>query len=141
MKLLLLLPLACLLLGCAREVPAPAPEAGPAAGLSGRVTFGQGDCMPPTNEAARTYLPYTGELCFVRRAALDQLGTGSWAQLKAASRRAAGRAGQLTVHLPAGTYVVMPADVYVNSAANTLVVPAGGTSVQQDFKCWKCLTY
>jgi len=77
----------------------------------------------------------------VRRAALDQLGTGSWAQLKAASRRAAVRAGQLTVHLPADTYVVMPADVYVNSAANTLVVPAGGTSVQQDFKFWKCLTY
>jgi hypothetical protein len=142
----MLLPLACLLLlGCAQQVPAPdaasAPEAGPAAALSGQVTYGQGDCMPLINEAARVYRPYTGELYFVRRAALDQLGAGSWEQLKAASPHVAVRAGQLAVDLPADTYVVMPADVYLATAANTVVVPAGGTGVREDFKFWKCLSY
>jgi hypothetical protein len=126
--------------GCTRETPTPAQEDAPTSSLSGLVTYGQGDCMPAIDESKRVYQPYSGELYFISKAAVDQLGAGGWEQLKRTSQHYAIRNGELRVALPADTYVVMPAALYVYTAANTVVL-TDGQSASQDFKFWKCLVY
>ncbi|WP_324678274.1 hypothetical protein [Hymenobacter sp. GOD-10R] len=142
MKRLLIAPLAFLTMYCT-SAPEEMPE--PAicpifTGVTGTVRYGQGDCMPLINEQARTYSPYTGELYFIRKAALDQLGNGDFEQLRAASLHYPLRDGRLSADVPAGTYVVMPTGVYLYQPTNTITVVAG-QALQQDFKFWKCLVY
>ncbi len=96
--------------------------------------------MPVINEALRSYQLYTGELYFIRKAELDQLGTGSLDQLKGASLHYPVLNGQLAVNPPADTYVVMPANLYLYTSANTVRLTSG-QGVQQNFKFWKCLVY
>ena len=96
--------------------------------------------MPPVNEQARVYSPYSGELYFIRKAALDQLGNGDFEQLRAASLHYPLREGHLSADVPAGTYVVMPTGVYRYEPANTITVVEGQIQ-QQDFTFWKCLVY
>ncbi|OUJ74660.1 hypothetical protein BXP70_07800 [Hymenobacter crusticola] len=111
-----------------------------APGVVGLVRYGQGDCMPLINEQGRVYSPYTGELYFIRKAALDQLGTGNFEQLRATSLHYSLQEGHLAAEVPAGTYVVMPTGVYRYEPANTITVITGQV-LQQDFKFWKCLVY
>ena len=136
------LPALCGLLltvGCTTKTATPTPHT-PAAGLSSLVQYGQGDCMPVIDESRRVYQPYTGELYLVQKAALDQLGAGSWQQLQSTSLHYSVSNGQLRVTPPADTYVVMPAGIYLYTADNTLTIQAG-QGVSKDFKFWKCLSY
>lgn len=125
------------LLGCRHNEPAPTLE-NPAVGVSGVVSYGQGDCMPGIDLAKRSYSPYTGEVYFLRKAALDQLGNGDFMQFKAASLHYTVRDGKLAVAPPADTYVVMLDTFYSNE--NTVTITAG-QGLYQDFKFWKCLVY
>lgn len=127
-----------LLLGCRPDDPAPAPQILPHVGIRGVVSYGQGDCMPTIGPSTRAYSPYTGEVYFLRKAALDQLGNGDFAQLKAASPHYPVRAGQLAAVPPAGTYVVMPDAFYSNEYTVTITA---GQLVTQDFTFWKCTVY
>ena len=113
-------------------------EVVPATGISGQVLYGAGDCMPVIDEAARKYGHYTGELYFIEKATLDQLGNGSFDQLRSASLHYTVRNGRLAATAPAGTYVVMPAEYYTN--ANVVTITSG-RGVRQDFKFWQCLVY
>jgi len=142
MKRLLLAPLALLTTYCTTcPVEEPEPTICPiATGVVGVVSYGQGDCMPIINEQARVYSPYTGELYFIRKEALDQLGNGNFEQLRAASLHYPLRDGRLAAEVPTGTYVVMPAGIYLYQPANTITV-LGGQTLEQNFKFWKCLSY
>lgn len=113
-------------------------EVAPATGISGQVLYGAGDCMPMIDEPARKYTPYTGELYFIQKTALDQLGNGSFDQLRSASLHYKVKDGQLIATPPADTYVVMPAEYYTNANVVTIVA---GRGVRQDFKFWRCLVY
>ena len=113
-------------------------EVAPAAGISGQVVYGAGDCMPPIDESSRRYSNYTGELYFIEKAALDQLGNNSFDRLKSISRHYAVRNGKLAATPPAGTYVVMPAAYYTD--ANVVTI-AAGQGVRQNLTFWQCLVY
>ncbi len=127
-----------LLLGCTHADPAPAAQILPAVGVRGVVSYGQGDCMPGIDIAKRAYSPYNGEVYFLRKAALDQLGNGDFAQLKAASPHYPVRDGKLAAVPPADTYVVMLDTFYSNEYAVTVTA---GQLLTQDFKFWKCTVY
>jgi hypothetical protein len=128
-----------LLLGCTHnDDPAPEPLILPYVGVRGVVSYGQGDCMPTIGASKRVYAPYTGEVYFLRKAALDQLGNGDFAQLKAASPHYPVREGQLAAVPPPDTYVVMLDTFYSNEHTVTIT---GGQLVTQDFTFWKCNVY
>ena len=127
-----------LLLGCSHDEATPEPLILPHVGIRGLVSYGQGDCMPVIDYATRTYTPYNGELYFYRKAALDQLGNGDFALLKAASPHYPVRNGQLAALPPPDTYVVMPEALY---STEYVVTVTAGQLVTQDFKFWKCTVY
>lgn len=140
MKVYALLPTTALLLllGCMPDEPAPEPAILPSVGLRGVVSYGQGDCMPVIDFAKRVYKPYNGEVYFYRKAALDQLGNGDVAQLKASSPHYAVRDGQLAALPPPDTYVVMLDALY---STEYVVTITAGQLVRQDFPFWKCTSY
>jgi hypothetical protein len=127
-----------LLLGCTHTDPMPEPRILPNVGIRGVVSYGQGDCMPGIDVSKRAYSPYNGEVYFYRKVALDQLGNGDIAQLKAVSPHYPVRDGQLAAVPPADTYVVMPDSFYSNEYVVTIT---DGQLVLQDFKFWKCTVY
>lgn len=127
-----------LLLGCTHADSTPEPRILPNVGIRGVVSYGQGDCMPVIDVSRRTYSPYNGEVYFYRKAALDQLGNGDLAQLKAVSPHYPVHDGQLAAVPPADTYVVMLDSLY--STENIVTITAGQL-VTQDFKFWKCTVY
>lgn len=130
---------ACLLLlGCTHDEPAPEPAILPFVGIRGLVSYGQGDCMPVIDFTKRVYQPYTGEVYFYRKAALDQLGNGDIAPLKAVSPHYPVRDGRLTAVPPADTYVLMLDSLY---STDQVVTITAGQLVSQDFKFWKCTSY
>jgi hypothetical protein len=135
----LLAPTALLsLLGCTQDAPTPEPKILPRVGISGVVSYGQGDCMPVIDFSKRSYSAYNGEVYFYSKAALDQLGNGDLAQLKAVSPHYPVRDGQLAAAPPADTYVVMLDSFYSKEYVVTITA---GQLVTQDFKFWKCTVY
>jgi hypothetical protein len=140
MKTLSLLPTTALLflLGCTHENPMPEPRVLPHVGIRGVVSYGQGDCMPVIDLSKRVYSPYNGEVYFYRKAALDQIGNGNFAQLKAISPHYPVRDGQLAAVPPADTYVVMLDSFY---STEHVVTITAGQLVTQDFTFWKCTSY
>lgn len=94
--------------------------------------------MPLIDEGARKYTGYTGELYFIQKTALDQLGNGSFEQLRSSSLHYKVKNGRLAATPPADTYVVMPAGYYSYDHVVTIVA---GQSVRRDFTFWKCLVY
>jgi|GEM_PF-4127928 len=126
------------LLGCNQRNPTPEPQILPRVGISGVVSYGQGDCMPVIDLSKRSYSPYNGEVYFYRKAALDQLGNGDFAQLKAITPHYPVRDGKLAAVPPADTYVVMLDTFYSNEHVVTITA---GQLVTQDFNFWKCMVY
>jgi hypothetical protein len=127
-----------LLLGCTHEAPTPEPLILPYVGIQGVVSYGQGDCMPVIDLSKRSYRPYNGEVYFYRKAALDQLGSGDLAQLKAVSPHYPVRNGQLAAVPPPDTYVLMLDSFY---STEYVVTITAGQLVTQDVKFWKCMSY
>jgi hypothetical protein len=140
MKYTALLPTTALLflLGCTHDAPTPEPLILPHVGISGVVSYGQGDCMPAIDLSKRSYSPYNGEVYFYRKAALDQLGNGDFAQLKAVSPHYPVRNGQLAAVPPPDTYVLMLDSLY---STEYVVTITAGQLVTHDFKFWKCTVY
>jgi hypothetical protein len=140
MKAFALLPTTALLLllGCTHDEPAPEPAILPYVGIRGAVRYGQGDCMPAIDFSKRVYKPYNGEVYFYRKAALDQLGNGAIAQLKAVSPHYPVRNGQLAAVPPADTYVLMLDSLH---STDYVVTITAGQLVSQDFTFWKCTSY
>ena len=126
------------LLGCTQSDPTPEPQILPHVGISGVVGYGQGDCMPAIDLSKRSYSPYNGEVYFYHKAALDQLGNGDFAQLKAITPHYPVRDGKLAAVPPADTYVVMLDTFYSREYVVTITA---GQLVTQDFKFWKCMVY
>lgn len=104
------------------------------------IKYGEGDCMPEINESARIYTNYNGEIYFIIKADLDNLGTGNFAQLKANSIHSNVKNGVLAIELPVNTYVVMPKDFYDNSNLNTITIKKE-TALYSNFKFWKCTSF
>jgi hypothetical protein len=109
-------------------------------GITGKVTIGQGDCMPGINESTRTYDNYKGYIYCIVKADLDSLGEGDFEQLKQNSIKEKIRRGTLSLELPPNTYVLMPEDVYEYSPENTITITSGEV-LSCDFKFWKCTSY
>jgi hypothetical protein len=109
-------------------------------GFTGKVSIGQGDCMPVIDESTRTYENYKGYIYFIVKTDLDSLGDGDFEQLKQNSIKKKIRCGNLSMELPPNTYVVMPEDVYENSVENTITINSGQV-LNQDFKFWICTSY
>jgi hypothetical protein len=140
MKAIALLPTTALLLllGCKHDNPMPEPAILPHVGIRGVVSYGQGDCMPVIDVSKRSYSPYNGEVYFYQKAALDQLGNGDFAQLKAVSPHYPVRNGQFAAVPPPDTYVVMLDSLY---STEYVVTITASQLVTQDFKFWKCMSY
>ncbi|MEI6851919.1 MAG: hypothetical protein WCL06_03715 [Bacteroidota bacterium] len=136
-KLILLLPMLSLALGvlifssCKKKFDT---------GITGKVTIGQGDCMPVVDESTRTYDDYKGYIYCIVKADLDSLHGGDFEQLKQNSIKEKIRGGNLSMELPPNTYVLMPEEVYKYSPENTITITQGQV-LQQDFKFWICTSY
>jgi hypothetical protein len=109
-------------------------------GLIGHVRYGIGDCMPVIIESPRVYDNYNGDLYFIVKTDLDNLGNGDFDELKANSIETQVKNGELAIELPADTFLVMPYDVYLYSDANMVVIREG-IILEKDFKFWKCISY
>lgn len=109
-------------------------------GVYGTIKYGTGDCMPVINYSARKYTNYNGELYFIVKADLDNLGNGNFEQLKANSIHSTIINGQLAIELPVNTYLVMVKDVYDYSDSNTITIQKGA-ALNFNFNFWKCTSY
>ncbi len=115
-------------------------------GLIGNVQYGEGDCMPIIDENSRVYENYTGEVYFILKSDLENISdledveNNSFDELKAKSISKKVVKGKLEIQLPEGTFVVMPSEVYVYSADNTVVIKKG-VVLEKNFKFWKCTSY
>lgn len=109
-------------------------------GLSGNVKYGIGDCMPIIDEASRVYNDYDGDVYFIVKSDLKNLGNGDFDELKANSIKKSIAGGKLDLELPVDTFLVMPSDVYLYSDFNTIIITEG-IVLNKDFKFWKCTSY
>jgi len=109
-------------------------------GISGKVEYGEGDCMPIIDYQGREYDNYKGDIYIIDKDKLDNLGNGDFEQLKANSISISIKRGQLSTELPAGTYVVMQGDAYSYSDENTITINTNEI-LNKDFKFWKCTSY
>ncbi len=109
-------------------------------GLIGNVKYGIGDCMPIIDESSRVYNDYNGDILFIVKSDLENLGNGDFDELKANSIKKTIVNGNLEIELPIDTFLVMPSDVYLYSDYNTIIIQEG-IVLEQDFKFWKCTSY
>jgi hypothetical protein len=109
-------------------------------GVVGIVKYGQGDCMPSPDPRTREYSDYDGEIFFIVKEDFDKLGNGDLALLKNNSIHFRIKQGKLAAELPVGTYLVLPADVYVYSEGNTITINTGEI-LDKDFAFFKCTSY
>lgn len=109
-------------------------------GLSGNVKYGFGDCMPIIGESSRVYNNYNGDIFFIVKSNLENLGNGDFDELKARSIKKTIVNGNLDIELPIDTFLVMPSDVYLYSDYNTIIIEEG-IVLEKDFNFWKCTSY
>ena len=109
-------------------------------GLSGTIKYGIGDCMPIIDEQSKVYNDYNGDLFFIVKSDLENLGNGDFDELRANSIEKTILNGNLEIELPIGTFLVMPSDVYLYSNYNTLIIQER-IILEKDFKFWKCTSY
>jgi len=109
-------------------------------GVYGTIKYGIGDCMPVINESARIYTNYNGEIYFINKADLDNLGNGDFTQLKANSIHTNITNGVLAMELPENTYLVMPKEVYLYTDSNTITIQKG-VALKINFNFWNCTSY
>jgi len=109
-------------------------------GIRGNIEYGKGDCMPIIDYKNRVYGTYKGEIFFIVKEDLDNLGNGDFEQLKNMSLSTKIKRGKLSTELPVGTYLVMPEDVYLYSEENTITIYSGEI-LNKNFKFWKCTSY
>ena len=109
-------------------------------GLSGTIKYGIGDCMPIIDEQSKVYNDYNGDLFFIVKSDLENLGNGDFDELRANSIKKTILNGNLEIELPIGTFLVMPSDVYLYSNYNTLIIQER-IILEKDFKFWKCTSY
>jgi len=109
-------------------------------GIDCTVYFGKGDCMPVFNNATENYKKYNGRIYLVNKEAADSLGKPGFTLLKLKSTSLNIRNGRLSVELPAGTFLVMPEDYYINTTSNTVTI-AEKQIYDKDVKIWICTSY
>ena len=109
-------------------------------GIIGNIKYGIGDCMPTINESSRLYKNYNGEIYFIIKSDLENLGNGNFEQLKANSIHSNIKNGELAIELPVNTYLVMPEDVYSYSESNTITIEKG-IILNKNHEFWKCTSY
>ena len=109
-------------------------------GIKGTIEYGQGDCMPIIDYESREYDNYKGDIFFIIKEDLDNLGDGDFDQLKNNSINLSVKRGKLSTELPVGAYLVMPEDVYLYSEENTITINSGEV-LNKDFRFWKCTSY
>mgnify|MGYP006961683267 FL=1 len=109
-------------------------------GIHSSVLFGMGSCMPVIDESDRDYEKYDGRVYLVNKVAADSLGKSGFILLKQGSTSLVIRNGKLSAELPAGTFVVMTEEYFVNEPANTVTI-TDGQITDQDIKIWVCTSY
>ncbi|HBG71632.1 MAG: hypothetical protein A2W93_08315 [Bacteroidetes bacterium GWF2_43_63] len=109
-------------------------------GIHSTVFLGMGSCMPVFDESDRDYKRFDGRVYLVNKEAADSMGQPGFVLLKLNSTSLEIRNGRLSTELPAGTFVVMTEEYFVNEPANTVTITEGEVS-QQDVKIWICTSY
>jgi len=109
-------------------------------GYSGTIYFGEGSCIPGIPESARKFENYNGRVYFVEKSAADSLGEPGFVRLKLRSTSIEARNGRVSAELPAGTFVIMPEEYFVNDPEFTITVTEGKV-LQKDFKIWVCTSF
>jgi len=109
-------------------------------GIHSTVFFGMGDCMPVIDEHDRDYEKFDGRVYLVNKAAADSMGKPGFVLLKLSSTSVEIRNGKLVTELPAGTFVVMTEEYFVNEPSNTVTITEGKIT-GQDIKIWICTSY
>lgn len=109
-------------------------------GVIGVVEYGQGDCMPIIDTLTRVFNKYNGDLYFIVKTDLENLGNGDFEQLKENSIKTNIKDGELAIELQVDTFLVMPTDVYLYSDYNTISIEEG-IILEKNFKFWKCTSY
>lgn len=132
MKLFLAVLLSLLLLSCSKDDFST--------GVHSTVFFGIGSCMPGIDESDRDYEKFDGRVYLVNKAAADSMGKPGFVLLKLNSTSLEINNGKLSAELPAGTFVVMTEEYFVNETTNTVTISEGRIT-DQDVKIWICTSY
>jgi len=109
-------------------------------GFTGTIEFGEGSCIPGIPESARKYENYNGRVYFVEKSAADSLGEPGFVRLKLKSTSVEAQNGKVSVELPAGTFVIMTDEYFVNDPEFTITVTEGQI-LRKDFKIWVCTSF
>lgn len=115
-------------------------------GVKGTVKYGQGDCMPQVIQEDNNYgnhekyENYKGNMYFILKKDLDNLGNGDFDQLKNKSITVSVNKGKLSTELPIGTYLAMPDGLYMYSEHNTITIKPGEV-LNKNLSFWKCTSY
>jgi hypothetical protein len=105
-------------------------------GISSMIYYGEGSCIPPINEAARVYKPFTGKVYVIEKSMadtmIDFLDSTSNKLYSAYATK-----GNFSVLVPPGTYYIMPDTLFYISAENLVTVRADDL-IDREFKFFKC---
>ncbi len=114
-------------------------------GATGRIEYGEGDCMPLacmndncSDSRTYNYFPYDGKIFFIDKLKFDTLGEGDFNLLRESSDQTNVTNGNYKVYLNPGEYVVMPEEIY---QAGYHVNISAGIMIEQNFKFLKCTSY
>lgn len=132
MKIFVMIFLSLLILSCSKDDFST--------GIHSSVLFGMGSCMPVIDESDRDYEKYDGRVYLVNKVAADSLGKSGFILLKQGSTSLVIRNGKLSAELPAGTFVVMTEEYFVNEPSNTVTITDNQVT-DQDVKIWVCTSY
>ena len=132
MKIILTVILTAMLFSCSKDDFST--------GIHSSVLFGMVSCMPVIDESAREYEKYDGRIYLINKESADSMGQPGFVLLKQGSTSLVIRNGKLSAELPAGTFVVMTEEYFVNEPANTITI-SDAQITDQDIKIWVCTSY
>ena len=109
-------------------------------GIVGTVKYGEGDCMPIIDYSSREYVDFNGDVIFINKTDLDNLGNGDFEKLKENSISVSIKRGKINTELPVGVYMAMTKDLYTYTEENTIVIKSGEIS-DANILFWKCTSF
>lgn len=109
-------------------------------GISSTAYYGEGDCMPPVNVAARTFDLYNGNVYVVERSLALAFDENHYDSLKTLSYVTEAKNGGFSLLVPPGSYYIMPDTMFYVSDDNFVTVHPDDL-IDREFKFFKCTTF
>ncbi len=109
-------------------------------GISSRIFYGEGSCMPPINMSARVYKLYSGNVYVVEKSIAEQFTDSNFDSLKTISLSTKIKKGAFSILVPPGSYYIIPDTMFCISCDNLVTIKKDDL-IEKEFKFFKCTSY